>query len=307
MRAAILNEVGGTPAVGEFEDPKAIDGGKIGRVLVAGLNPIDRTLSKGGPYGPPTIPSVVGQEGIAELEDGSRVYFRDVRKPFGSMAELVPLDPTKIYRVPDGVDDALAVAVGIAGTAAWATLHVRAKVAAGESVLVLGASGVVGQIAVQLAKLAGARVVAAARHTASLERLKDAGAADETVVLDGDYAAALKDASAGGYDVVIDPVFGGPLEAAFATTKFGARYVVCGMSAGPSATITYPNLIGRTVIGHIAVTVPPNVTARAYEELVTHVRKGQLSVETERMPLDKISEAWDEQGSAPHRKLVIEF
>jgi NADPH:quinone reductase-like Zn-dependent oxidoreductase len=293
--------------VGEFEDPQPIDGGKIGHVLVAGLNPIDRTLSKGGPYGPPPIPSVVGQEGIAQLDDGSRVYFRDVRKPFGSMAELVPLDPGKIFPVPDGVDDASAVAMGIAGTTAWATLHFRAKVAAGESVLVLGASGVVGQTAVQLAKLAGARVVAAARHVPSLERLEKAGAADATVALDGDYATALKDASAGGYDVVIDPVFGAPLEAAFATTKFGGRYVVCGMSAGPSATITYPGLVGRTVFGHISMTVPPNVTRRAYEELVTHLRKGELTVETDRLPLDKIADAWEEQGSAPHRKLVIEL
>ncbi|MGY1815209.1 zinc-binding dehydrogenase [Blastococcus sp. SYSU D00820] len=315
MRAAVLTEVGGVPAPAAFEAPTASDGEQIGQVIVAAMNPIDRTLAKGGPMGPPKVPMVVGQEGVARLGDGSKVYFSDVRAPYGAMAEQVPLGGTaRVYPIPDDIDEGLAVAMGTAGITALTALQWRAQVKPGESVLVLGASSVVGQVAAQAAKLLGAgRVVGAARHEPTLKKLLDAGAVDDIVVLEGDYAGALKAAAGGppgpmqGYDVVLDPLFGGALEGALPATKMGGRYVVCGQNAGFQAGITYPQLLGRTLFGHVKFLVPPDVWRSAYEQLIGYVAEGKLTVDVERLPLEQIGEAWEAQGAAPHRKLVIEF
>lgn len=306
MKAAVLAEAGGVPEATEFEDPEAGDGEQIADVLVAALNPIDRILASGF-YGPPTVPAVIGREGIARLKDGSRVYFSEPRVPFGALAERVALGSGRVYPVPDAVDDGVAVALGISGTTATVALEWRGQLKPGETVLVLGASGVVGQIGVQVAKLNGAgRVVAAARHEPTLERLRSAGAADDTVVLEGDYAEAIKAAAPDGYDLVLDPIFGPPLEVALPATKRGGRYVVCGTNAGRTATIGYGDLVSRTLFGHVGFGVPEETWRGAYERLLAHVQAGELSVDVERFPLDRIGEAWELQGSAPHRKLVLE-
>src|ERR1700734_3146168 len=164
MRAAVLKEYG-VPAAGEFDEPSAEGPDQaVVDVLAAGLNPVDVAICAGRFYaGKPPLPSVAGREGVGML-DGERVYFDAPIAPFGSMAERALVDPASTYALPDGLDDGLAVALGISGLAAWLGLTWRANVQPGEHVLVLGASGVLGQIAVQAAKLLGAaRVVASAR------------------------------------------------------------------------------------------------------------------------------------------------
>lgn len=143
---------------------------------------MDLTLAS-GQMGQPTIPSILGREGIGTLEDGHRVYFGSPVAPFGSWAERTLVDSSQTFPVPDGLDDDLAVAMGIPAVAAWLSLEQHAHLRPGERVLVLGATGVVGQVAVQAAKLLGAeRVVAAARNEQALEAARELGA-DATVVL----------------------------------------------------------------------------------------------------------------------------
>src|SRR5439155_13163390 len=176
VRAAVLEEYG-TPGAGDFQEPVAGKGQAVVEVRAAGLNPVDVAISAGRFYaGKPPLPCVAGREGVGIL-DGRRLYFDAPVLPFGSMAERSLIDPASTYPVPDELDDGVAVALGIAGLAAWLALTWRAALQAGEHVLVLGASGVVGQIAVQGARILGAgRVVAAARSAQELQRSLALGA-----------------------------------------------------------------------------------------------------------------------------------
>src|SRR5271155_2051774 len=185
MRAAVLQAYG-VPSPDQFEEPSAGLDQAVVEVLAAGLNPVDVAICAGRFYaGKPPLPSVAGREGVGML-DGKRVYFDAPIAPFGSMAERALVDPSSTYPVPDGLDEGVAVALGISGLAAWLALTWRAELQPGEHVLVLGASGVLGQIAVQAAKLLGAaRVVAAARSAEGLERCLALGA-DAAVGLDQD-------------------------------------------------------------------------------------------------------------------------
>jgi NADPH2:quinone reductase len=308
MRAAILHEYG-VPRAGEFEDPVAGPERAVVEVTAAGVNPVDATISAGRFYGGrPTLPSIAGREGVGTL-DGERVYFDAPMAPFGSMAERALIDPRATYRVPDDVDDGVAVALGISGLAAWLALTWRAQLRAGEHVLVLGASGVVGQIAVQVCKLLGAvRVVAAARSRAGLDRALELGA--DTAVRLGepdDLPAALAEAASGRIDVVIDPLWGEPAAAAIEAASFGARVVQLGASASPQAIISSAAVRGKmlVIMGHTNFAAPPEIKAKAYDRMAQAAARGELRVGVLPMPLERVEEAWRKLQAGAHRKIVL--
>lgn len=304
MRAAVLYELGTVPVFADFKEPQPDGRHQVLEVLLAGLNPVDLSVAAGR-YGGVELPCVVGREGIARLPGGARVYFAGPPAPFGSMAQYAPVDAEQTFPIPDGLDAGVAVSLGIAGLAAWLPLTWRANLRVGETVLVLGASGVVGQIAVQAAKLLGAgHVVAAARHRPTLERVAEHGA-NATVSLDGDYRAALRDAAGDGYDVVLDPLYGPPLEAGLAATAPGARIVTIGASAGQTAQIPISDLLGRTLIGHSNQQAPLEVRRRAYEAMAGHAAAGRITIEVESLPLSRITEAWERQAAGPHHKITL--
>jgi NADPH2:quinone reductase len=305
MRAAVLYEVGTIPEFADFKEPEAAEGREVLEVLLAGLNPVDLYIAA-GQYGPVTLPRVVGLEGVARLGDGRRVYFNRVPEPFGSMAQYAPVDTGSAFSVPDGLDPGLAVSLGIAGLAAWLPLEWRAHLQPGETVLVLGASGVVGQLAVQAAKILGAgRVIAAARHRPGLERLRERGADAIVVLGEGDDAQALKEAAGDGYDVVLDTIYGPPLEAALAATAQGARIITVGVAAGHTVMIPVSSLFGRTLVGHSNTHAPLDVRRAAYERMARHAAAGELTVDVERMPLSLVAEAWERQRQGPHHKITL--
>jgi len=310
MRAAVLRELGTTPELGEFDEPAAGGGQVVLETLAAGLNPVDIATASGAFYGgSPELPCVVGREGIGRTGDGARVYFGATVAPFGSFAERVPVDPGSVFAVPDDVADEQAVAFGIAGLAAWLSLEHRARVGEGETVLVLGASGAVGQIAVQAARLLGAaHVVAAARSAEGLERARALGA-HATVSLDepDDLAQAFRDAAIGGVDVVIDPLWGEPGVAALEAAGSGARVVQLGQSAGAEATVRSAAVRGTplSIIGHTNFAVPIEVRRAAYTRMVEHAAAGELTADVETVPLDRAAEAWERQKEGPKTKLVI--
>jgi NADPH:quinone reductase-like Zn-dependent oxidoreductase len=308
MRAAVLREYG-VPSPGEFEEPAAADGQAVVEVLAAGVNPVDVSISAGRFYaGKPPLPSVAGREGVGVL-DGGRVYFDAPIPPFGSMAERALVDPVSTYALPDGLDEGVAVALGISGLAAWLGLTWRADVQPEEHVLVLGASGVLGQIAVQAAKLLGAaRVVAAARSQEGLERCLALGA-DAAVRLDEpeDLPAALREAAGDRIDVVLDPVYGEPFVAAVNAASFGARLVQIGAGAGAGAMIPSAPIRGKmlVVMGHTNFAAPPEVKREAYERMAEAAVRGEIVVDVDRIPLEQVAEAWERLQAGSHRKLVL--
>jgi NADPH:quinone reductase-like Zn-dependent oxidoreductase len=317
MRAAILTDYDSPPRPGEFDQPgDPPDGAVAVDVHVAGLNPIDITTAAGILPSKPPLPSVVGREGIGTTADGSRVYFDASIPPCGSMAERTLAAADSLIDVPGGVEDSLALCFGIAGLAAWLGLEWTGRIREGETVLVLGASGVVGQIAVQAARLLGAgTVIAAARDEQALEHACAELGADEAVRLGSDDAGTLteqfRDAApsggGGGLDLVIDPVWGTPAMGALAALNERGRLVQIGNSAGPTTEVparTIRNNL-RSIVGHHNFSAPHEVKASAFEAMCRHAAEGNLNVPVEEVQLDDIEDAWRRQKESPRRKLVV--
>jgi NADPH:quinone reductase-like Zn-dependent oxidoreductase len=309
MDAALLRDFGSEPDFGPYDEPRAANGHSVAEISVAGLNPIDLAIGSGTMPGcKPALPSVPGLEGIATIGE-RRVYFDTPIAPFGSMAERALVNPDALIEVPDGIDDAQAVGFGISGLAAWLSLTWHAGLERGESVLVLGASGVVGQIAVQAARLCEAgRVVAATRGDEGLERARELGA-DGVVELngEGDLTEAFAEAGGGGFDVVIDPLWGEPAMAALGALNRHGRLIQIGNAAGAAAEIPIRDLREKlaSVIGHTNFNTPQELKEDAFRQMCRHAIAGDLKLEVEEIGLPEVAEAWRRQGESPHHKLVL--
>ena len=310
MRAALIADVGAVPAVGDVDVPS----GETIEVLAAPINPIDLAVSRGIlATGNPELPYVPGCEAVGRTSDGRLVWLFGGslgRTSNGAMAERARVGDSHLYEVPDGADPALAAGLGIAGLAGWLPFAWRAPLEGGENVLVLGATGSVGLVAVQVSKLLGAaRVVAAGRSAAGLERAVQLGA-DATVRLDEaqDLVAAFKDAFGGeGPDYVFDPLWGEPAAAAVQAAVPWARMVNLGQSAGAmselaSAAVRFKSL---TILGHTSFAVAPDELADHYRRLVEHAVAGEIVLDVERVPLDAVADAWRRQAEGARAKLVV--
>jgi NADPH:quinone reductase len=317
VRAALVEQIGEPPVVGEVAEPSRGPGQALVQVTAAAINPVDISISTGRFYGgTPEVPYVMGREGVGRvlegerLEPGTQVWFQP--PVGGSFAEYAIADEDQAIRLPDGTDHSLAAALGIAGLTGWLAVEWRAHVREGERVLVLGATGVVGRVALQAARILGAsRIVAVGRDREALEATRALGA-DATVALgDGDDAAALADAfreAAGGpLDIVIDPLWGVPARAAVEAGAFSGRLVQLGQSAGPEATLTSAAIRGKSfaIVGFTLGHVPRERTVAAYRRLIELATSGELAIERETLPLDWVAEAWRRQQDSPHRKLVL--
>ena len=313
MRAAFVSELGQPPSPGELPEPSAGDGEVVLEVLAAPLNPVDVAVSTGAFYGGhPDLPYVPGTEAVGRVRGSGEVVwafgagFGLARN--GGMAELAVMPEERLVPVPEGADPALAGALGIAGIAGWLPLAVRAPVRAGETVLVLGATGTVGQVAVQAAKLLGAgRVVAAGRNEERLARARELGA-DATVRLDRDVREELREALGGGeLSLIFDAVWGEPLVAALDVAAPSARIVHLGQSAGPEATLASGTVRGKQLdlLGYSNFAVPVDVLRREYNRLVRHAVAGEIRVDVESLPLDEVAEAWRRQAAGGAPKLVF--
>jgi NADPH:quinone reductase len=313
VRSARIGELGQAPVVDETGEPAAAAAGEtLVTVEAVALNPLDLTVGAGAFYGGhPPLPYAIGCEAAGRIEDGSPVYLfgdgRGVSKP-GFAVERVAVPHDLPLPLPSAVDPAVAAAAGIAGIAGWVAVAWKAQVGPGDRVLVLGASGAVGLVALQAAKLLGAaRVVAAGRDPARLGRAAELGA-DRLVAL-GDVDA-LADAFDGeGFTVCIDPLWGEPLAEALAAAAPFARIVHLGQSAGAAAPLRSADVRGKelTVLGHSNFALTAAERGRAHLELLEHVAAARIAVDVERYPLERVAEAWQRQRSGAGGKVVVEL
>ena len=255
MNAAVVHAFDVPPRYTNFADPVAAEGERLVTVTAAGLHPIVKALASGTHYGSTgDLPFVPGVDGVGRLADGSRVFFGVSRSPFGTFSELGLAPNWMCIPLPDGLDDVTAAGIANPAMSSSLALTERAKFVAGESVLILGATGVAGRLAVQVAKRLGARrVVAAGRNPQALETLKELGA-DAVISLEQEHdplvAAFRSEYAEAGVDVVLDYVWGYPAGCALeALSQKGLRmraprirFVQIGASAGQTLSLSAATL-----------------------------------------------------------------
>ena len=304
MRAAVIPGPQADPELRDFPDPQAQPGAVLIDVDTAGLGGWDilGAYRLGVQY-----PCVIRGEGVGRTADGRRVYFgeRSVA-PWGAWAERTLVPAEEVWAVPDGVDDLTAITMGIAGTGALLPLE-QARIQPGETVLILGATGTLGQIALQLARILGAgRVVGAARDAAALQRLLERGLADAVVPLGqgADDAAALKAAAGAGYDVVLDGVCGAPMLAALKATRWGARILTIGTGAGRELNLNIADLLFRTLSCVGTGQRPPAEREAVWRRLLALAAQHRITVDQVGYTLDEAALAWEAQRSGPHAKVT---
>lgn len=305
MKAAIIAP-DGSFALAEHAAPQPTEGAHLITVTAAGIGPTDLMRAKGF-FGPVTAAYVPGGEGVGTLADGTRVYFGHSIAPFGAMADQTLAAVGEVWPCPAQVPDDQVIALAISGTGALMPME-EARIQTGDNVLILGATGPVGQIALQLARVMGAGyVVAAARNADKLAALKARGWANATVQLGaGDDEAALKAASNGGYDVVLDVIYGPPAEAAMRATRPGARMMSIGVQAGQTVTLSLRDLVFRSHIGVGTGQRPAAERRAAFERLMKMATAGELVVDTAIYPFDRAADAWAAQADSPRAKIVIQ-
>ena len=314
MRAAVVRAFDAPPSYSTFADPAPEGDEMLVTVTAAALSQIVKSLANGTHYGSSgELPFVPGVDGVGRLEDGTRVYFTEVRDPFGTMAEKCVTERSRCIPLPDALDDATAAGIANPAMSSWAALAARAKFVAGESVLILGATGVAGQLAVQIAKRMGARrVVSVGRNPQALEKLKGQGA-DRTISLDQEQdtlVEAFRSEIAGaGVDVVLDYLWGQPAESALkAIAQEGlhrsaprVRYVQIGTAAGlsinlPGAALRSSGLeLLGSGFGSASLEELRNAIAEAFQSAAAE--PFQFMVKT--APLSEVGALWgaQEQGA----------
>jgi NADPH2:quinone reductase len=288
-------------------------------VTAGSLKPIDRQLAAGTHFASPReLPVVCGSDGVGRLQDGTRVFFGGPRRPYGAFAEVTVLRRMQCFSVPEALDDATAAAIPNPGVSAWLSLSHRGKLAAGESVLILGATGITGKLAVQIAKLQGAgRVVAAGRNSESLAALSSLGA-DATISLNlprEELVAALRRHNTERrFDLIIDYVWGSPTEALlealtaheFAPVGSETRLVQVGESAAPQIQLSAAVLrsTALTIMGTAGIP-PMDVLTGTLQQVLASAAEGKLRIETEQVPLAEVEAAWQRPQSSSSPRLVF--
>ncbi len=311
MIAARIPEWGALPRIEDLPDPTPREGEALLRVRAAALNPVDIFIASGRFYGPvPDPPFIGGAECVAEvieapgIEAGTRVWNLGVH---GALAELATAPVDRLVPVPDDISDEMAAAIGIAGLAGWMAVLSRGRLTSDETVIVVGASGAVGQIAIQAAVGRGARVIAAARSEKGLARARALGA-DATVPIDDSFAESLAAAAPDGIDLAIDMVWGEAAPVVLGHLSPRGRLVQVGNAAAPEATIIGGPLRGRRldIRGFSVYSEHFGDVASGYGELASAAADGEVVLEIETYSLMNAPQAWaDQKAGAGGSKLVV--
>lgn len=325
MKAAVIDRLGEVPQCREVPEPAPAAGQEVVRVRAAAIKNIERMLAAGTHYGSSrmALPGLVGLDAVVELADGRRAY-AGATPPGGAMGERMLVDPAKMVLVPGGVDDASAAALPNAGVSAWFSLESAGRLQEGQSVLILGATGVTGALAVQLAKhrFAAGHVVAVGRDHDRLTALTQLGA-DETISVAGGTdrlgAAIARTHGEHPFDVVLDYLWGDPAEQTLRALGGGdlaadyhqTRFVQLGETAGSEIRLPASVLrsAGVQLLGQGGGSVPTEAFARIATEILPELfdmlAHETLRIDTTARHLDDVARAWSEGVPSGTRTVLI--
>lgn len=309
MRALASADFGATPTVIEIGIPEPGQGEIRVRVHAASINGFDQAVAGGYLKGmmEHRFPVVLGKDfagtvdalgdGVTEFTVGERV-FGVVMKPFlgdGSLGEYVTVPVALgVAALPDSIGFVDASALGLAGAASLAAID-AAQITPNQLVLIVGATGGVGNQTVQLATRAGGHVIATAHTDAEREQVQALGAA-EVVDYAGDIAAAVLAAHPGGVDIVVH--LAGDPAVLLAAIKPGGRLV--------SSMIGSPEQIPAENVTVVAIRADP--TAAVLGQVATNQEQGTTRVVIQRTyPLDRAADALDDFGGGTLGKLAVVF
>lgn len=320
MKAAVLHTLGQPPRFEDFPDPDVHPGEVVVRVRAASLKNIDKALASGTHYDRHAeLPVVCGLDGVGVLDDGTRVYCGGPRPPYGMMAERTVVSRAWCLPVPDAVDDVSAAALPNPALSSWLPLVWRAQLKPGETVLILGATGVAGKLAVQIAKHLGAgRVVAAGRNMHVLETLPDLGA-DAIIALDQSdrelTAAFVREASQRPFDIILDYLWGHPtavlLDALtghdLKAQSSRIRLIEIGEMAGPTISLSAAALrsSGIEIYGSGGGSISHTAIFDAFPNLWALAAGGTLRIDTESASLADVESAWRRQDVSGRRVVIV--
>lgn len=323
MKAAIVTAPGVTPIYGDFETPIAKDGDVIIAVRAAALSNLTKSRASGSHYSSTGVfPAVAGTDGVGTTQDGRRVYFAMPEAPNGSMAELCPIHLRRCVAIPDSVDDITAAAIANPGMSAWGALVERAHLVAGETVMVNGATGTAGRIAVQLAKhLGAAKVIATGRNLKELDELKEIGA-DAVIpfLIDAEhpsgsaeYEGVLQETFSQGIDVIVDYLWGKTAEIALTALAktiedHPVRFVHVGGSSG-EMNIQLPGAVLRSaaisLMGSGVGSVSRKGLVQSIAQVFDAVGAANLRIATQVEPLAKVETVWATASGKPRVVFTI--
>jgi NADPH:quinone reductase-like Zn-dependent oxidoreductase len=313
MNAAVIHDAGATPRAEQFPDPQPQAGEVVARVRAAGLHPLVRGHAAGKHYtSTGTYPLIPGIDGVCELPDGRLAYFGWQRPPYGTFAELAVVAPHTALILPAGLSPDLGAAIINPAMSSWLALKLRARMQTGDRVLVLGATGSSGRLAIQVARAFGAsHIIAAGRNAEVLAAL----GADATLRLDApEFRDNLTREFAGGIDIVLDYVWGAPAGATFDALLAArnqlvgrrVRYCNIGEMAGPQVTMGAHALrsMNLEIVGSGIGSVQPQEIRPELPQILELAAHGKLTMELELVPLAKIGEAWA-RGDQGKRIVIV--
>lgn len=297
----------------EVEPPVPGEGQVLLRVLAANVNFPDALLCRGQYQVRPPLPFTPGVEVCAEAADGRRVIATP-SLPAGGYAEYVLADADAVLPAPEALDDAAAAALHIGYQTGWFALHRRARLQAGETLLVHAAAGGVGSAVVQLGKAAGARVIGVVGGADKARTARELGC--DTVVdrRADDVVAAVKDATGGrGADVVYDPVGGAAYTQSTKVIAFEGRIVVVGFASGevPAPALNHALVKNYTIAGlHWGLyrRHDPAAVLACHEELTKLAARGAIApLVSARVPFGAAADAVQRvaDGTTTGRLVVV--
>lgn len=303
MKAAIINKMGDVPIYGDFSEPEANDEQTIVTVKAAAMSQLAKARASGKHYSSATNGSFIpGIDGTGYLGNGDPVYFLTFDAPWGSMAEKTRVLVDNIVPLPATLDPVLAAALANPGMSSWAALTRRAKLQKGETVLINGATGTSGGLAIRIARHLGAgKIIATGRNLEALEKLRQAGA-DAVITLDA-LTTHLPALMAEGIDVVLDYLWGqSALDIMTAAVSGGdnvVRFVQIGSLSGQEIPL-HSKLLrssGLTLMGSGLGSVSDAELIASIGELLQAAAHSDFSIAFQQRPLSEIETAWLEDDS----------